>query len=250
MPHIFSGPPVILLLGRLLGFRRNRRGFSVVLLIFGIFGCVAGCPLALFGAPYSIIRSRQVAALPRPEPAQLRATAPGTSLLIAAQIAPDAPADSHGLALAYVEARQIGGQQDREAGTPGTGSSSWQIEQPPPPTFEMQLLDGEPVTIQMTAKPSFLNAQRIEARGESVETEPRTERRFVGYLPGQTLTVEGVWEGSNRITAGAFYSGTPDDYLNFLTYTQPAGALLMGLVCGLLGLVLVIGGGAMRVLGY
>jgi hypothetical protein len=114
----------------------------------------------------------------------------------------------------------------------------------------MQLVNGALLTVQLPQKPSFLEAQRFEEEEAPAKANgPQRERRYVGYLPGQTLTVEGTWEGNDRLTARVFYAGTPDDYLNFLTYTQPGGALMMGAFCSVLGIFLLLAGGVLRLLG-
>lgn len=112
---------------------------------------------------------------------------------------------------------------------------------------EMQLAGGKPLTVQIPANASFLNAQRIEAT--AVPDDAEAELRYTGYLPGQTLTIEGAWQGDQRLIAQTFYAGTADDYLNFLTYTQPGMALLMGTFCSGVGGLLLAVAGIMRVLG-
>lgn len=182
--------------------------------------------------------------LPRPEePAELRAFSPGTSVLVVAQLPPDATAGPYGLALFYTEYREKSDEDDK-TGTPGGTSSSWRTERPPPARVTMLLEDGTPLLVQISRKTSFLKAQQFEEEDWLTDKE----RRYVGYLPGQTLTVEGTWEGNDLLTARTFYAGTPDDYLSFLA-SQPGVVLLIGMVCGGVGIGLLAIGGILRLLG-
>ncbi|MGB0389605.1 MAG: hypothetical protein ACPGWR_32695, partial [Ardenticatenaceae bacterium] len=126
--------------------------------------------------------------------------------------------------------------------------------EPPPPRFEMLLEDGSSLSVQFSptlrqaqGAPSFLNAQSFETEEENGQPN-RAERRYVGYLPGQTLTVEGRWEGNGLFTADASYAGRPDDYVEYLR-TQIGASFLMGIMCGGIGLVLLLVGGFMRMIG-
>ncbi len=238
-------PKLSFLLGWLFGRRRRHSGVSIFLLLMGVLACLSGCPMAVFGVPYSWRRSEEVKSLPRPEPAELRALSPGTSVLIAAQLPPDTPVGPYGLALFYTEYRQQGTSESNKDETPSGSSSSWQIEQPPPQRIEMSLEDGTPLSVQIPFKTSFLKAQRFEEEG--LESSG-TERRHVGYLPGQTLTIEGTWEGNDLLTARTLYAGTPDDYQGYLA-SQPGTVLLMGTVCGGLGMGLLVIWGVLRLLG-
>jgi hypothetical protein len=161
-------------------------------------------------------------------------------VLAVAQVPPDASAGPYGLALFYVEYRQQNNPDGNEAEATRASSYSWQIEKPPPQKVELLLEDGTPLLVHIPFKTSFLQAQQFE--------EQEKGRRYIGYLPGQTLTVEGTWEGNDLLTAHAFYAGTPDDYRNFLAH-QPGAVLLMGMVCGGLGLGLLGIGSVLRLLG-
>ena len=70
----------------------------------------------------------------------------------------------------------------------------------------------------------------------------------MGYLPGQTPTIEGTWEGSGLLTARTGYAGTPADYTAYLA-RQPWQMLLAGIVCGGLGISLLVVGFALRLVG-
>ena len=102
-----SSRPIELILAALLGrwSVRRRRGLSVLFLVLGALSCLMFVPATMLGAPFSWVRSREVAALARPEPEALAALAPGTQVLIVAQLPPAAPAGPHGLALFTVERR-------------------------------------------------------------------------------------------------------------------------------------------------
>ncbi|MBU0493714.1 MAG: hypothetical protein KKA73_11360 [Chloroflexi bacterium] len=218
--------------------RRRGSGVSLLLLLAGLFACLTGCPAAVCGVPYGVTRSLEaMLAVARPTPAQLHALPPGTRVIIAAQLSRDA-VDPPGLALFYTETRPA-----RAADDPATATSyAWQPEAPPPPRVVMQLADGSSLTVQMPAQPQFLNAQQLDA------ATPALGRRYVGYLPGQTLAVEGVWESRDLLTARALYAGSVNDYLTHLAY-QPGTMLLMGMGCSGMGLLLLLMGAMLRVLG-
>jgi len=117
----------------------------------------------------------------------------------------------------------------------------------PPQRTEILLTNGKPLSVQFSAKTNFLNAQQFE-EGLEGSGDEKGERRYVGYLPGQTLAVEGAWEGNGLLTARSCYAGTPDEYAASLA-RQPWLMLLMGLICGGLGISLLGIGFALRLLG-
>ncbi|MEM7029625.1 MAG: hypothetical protein AAF629_08670 [Chloroflexota bacterium] len=110
---------------------------------------------------------------------------------------------------------------------------------PPPQSMDVSLLNGNTITLQFSSRPSFLNGQQIRESSQSNEASS-PDKRITGYLPGQTVTVEGSWEGDNRMIAQTLYAGTPDDYLNYLRFRQPGMMLMMAFFCGGVGLVLII----------
>lgn len=238
---------IAFLLGWLLGRRRRSSGLSILLLLAGALSCLMAFPTIVFGPSFAWVRAREVASLAQPGPSELDALAPGTRVLIVSQVPPDAPPGPHGLALFFVETRQQGTAiQDGEQDLSTNPSSAWQMETPPQRT-EILLTNGNSLSVQFSAKTNFLNAQQFE-EGLEGSGDENGERRYVGYLPGQTLAVEGIWEGNGLLTARSCYAGTPDEYAASLA-RQPWLMLLMGLICGGLGISLLGIGFAMRLLG-
>ncbi len=238
----------MLLLGRLLGVRRRRRqtGLSIFLFIFGIMGAIGGCGMVFIGVPFSLYQATQVATLPQPSPAELQGTSAGTVMLLAAQLPQMTVEETHGLALFYVETRTT--TATPTTGTPESSTTQWEKTQDAPLSETMQLSDGTNLDVQISSAATFYNAEQIESTGESDGTT-QTERRTVGYLPGQTLTLEGSWEGNNRFIAQNLYAGTPDAYVNFRSVSQPISTLMMGLFCGVIGIILIVVAGGLRITG-
>ncbi len=240
------------MLQRLLWGRRQA-GISLVLLFLGVFGCF-GATMAIFlGAPTSWLRAREVAALPQPQPAELASLTPGTTMLLRAQVPPDAPTDApHGLALFYAEERasRPPTQQAGEDRPPNSNSSAWERVEPPPVQVELLLSNNEPLTVQLTPDIQFLNGQEVEVAGEPTQQadDDQRERRYVGYLPGRALTLEGTWEGTNQFTASASYAGAPADYVDYIG-DQPGMMVLYGLFCCVVSLVFMGAGGVLWLLG-
>jgi hypothetical protein len=223
----------------------------VVLLFFGVFGCIGASTLILLGAPSSWMRQREVAALPQPQPSELASLAPGTEMLLSAQLPPDAPtSEPHGLALFYVEerARNTPTRQAGEDRSPDSGSRSWERVTPPPAMIEMRLRNDEPLEVQLAPDIQLLNGQEIAGEVQEQADGSERERRYVGYLPGRALTLEGTWEGDDRFTARAAYGGAPADYVDYLA-SQPGMMVLYGLFCCVISLALVGVGGVMWVMG-
>jgi hypothetical protein len=238
-----------LFLGWLLGRRRRSSGLPVFLVLMGALSCLVALPTIVFGPVFGWTRAREVASLANPEePAELRALASGTRVLITAQIPPDSPPGPYGLALYYVEYRQPGTPNPTvEAGT-ATATPQWQREKLPPKGIELLLSSGQPLSVQFSSQTAFLNAQRFEEEVVESPVSRGRERRYVGYLPGQALTVEGTWEGGGLLTARTCYAGTPGDYSAYLA-RQPWIMLAAGGACGGLGVSLVVVGLVLRLLG-
>jgi hypothetical protein len=202
----------------------------------------------LLGAPASWMRAREVAALPQPQPAELMSLAPGSEILLRAQIPADAPTSTpHGLALFYVEERpdRAPTRQASEDATPDSRSNTWERVTPPPATIELALSNDEPIEVQLPPDISFLNGQTIETEPQQQADGSQREQRYIGYLPGRTLTLEGTWEGDNRFTANVSYAGTPADYADSLA-NQPGLMVFYGLFCCVVSLGLLIVGGVLR----
>ncbi len=240
-------PKLAFLAGWLLGRHRRKAGISLLFLLGGLFGCLMGGMLVIFGTPVSWGRSRQVAALPRPEPAALSSLAPGTSILLSARLPEDAPAGPYGLALFYTERRVAdpSAAGDGERGT--TRSSRWQREPSEAFSVPMRLEDGTEITVQVLPTAAFLNAHRFEEGAEGAE-DSQEARRYVGYFPGQALTLEGTWEGEEWLTARALYAGSPQAYVSYLS-GLPVQTFIGGLVCWGVSILFLIVGAFLRLLG-
>lgn len=239
------------MLRRLLwGRPRREAGLSFILLLFGVFGCFGSTMALLLGAPASWMRAREVASLPQPQPAELTSLAPGSEILLRAQIPSDAPTSTpHDLALFYVEERtsRTPMPQTGEEPPPDSGTGSWERVTPPPAVIELSLSNDEPIDVQLAPDIAFLNGQTIEAEPQQQADGSQRERRYIGYLPGRTLTLEGTWEGDNRFTANVSYAGTPADYADYLA-DQPGLMVLYGLFCCVVSLGLLIVGGVLRLM--
>jgi hypothetical protein len=240
------------MLRRLLwGRPRRRAGLSLALLVFGAFSCFGATAIIVLGAPASWFRAREVAALPQPQPAELARLAPGTAMLVQAQLPPDAPTSApHSLALFAVEerTRRAPTRQTGEERSSNNGSGTWERVTPPPATVALQLSNAEMLDVQLSPDISLLNGQEISGETTPQADGSERQRRYVGYLPGRALTLEGTWEGDNRFTAQVSYAGTPADYVEYRA-NQPGLMLLYGVLCCLVSLVLLGVGGVLRLAG-
>ena len=234
--------------GLWLGRRRRNSGISILILLVSVCACISGFTMVFLGVPFTFYRSREAASLPRPDSAQLQKLAPGTHVLVTAQIPPDAPTGPYELSLFYVEAAKERNSEQGQA-TRSSNTSEWEIVEPPPPRFEMLLRDQSPISVQFPAKRNlFLNAESFNEEAGSSRNDTGRNRRYIGYLAGQNLTIEGRWEGNGLFTADASYAGTPDDYVSYLR-NQIGLSFLMGMMCGGIGFVLLIVGGFLRFIG-
>ncbi|MFP4345257.1 MAG: hypothetical protein ACLFU8_11235 [Anaerolineales bacterium] len=199
----------------------RRRGFSTLLLVGGLMACSTLFVMVAFVAPASWVRSREVARLTRPAPAEVRALEPGSALLLAARLPEGAGAGPYDLALYFVEV-----EQEAEEG------GGWLTTSPPAEQVALLLEDGSRVAVRLPPNIPFFNAHVFE------ETED-LHRRYVGFYPAQLLTVEGTWEGGEVVTARALYRGSPDAYV---TYWQgrPLKSVTGGVICGGIGGVLLL----------
>jgi hypothetical protein len=220
-------------------FRRRKAGWSVVVLIFGCFACLSGLTATVMGAPLAWWRAREVARLPRPSVDNLETLPPGTDVLLTGWI----PASAfdlnrpHSLVLYRVErAAETGG-----TATPGA-SLTWALETPPQERIRFQLTEAEALTLQLPEDVTFVNARTFEEAGEAGTL------RYTGYLPDQTLTVEGRWERPQLVTARTLYGGPPDAYVAHQR-RQPGQLALGGAVCGGMGLVLLGVAAVLRLMG-
>jgi hypothetical protein len=225
-----------------------------MLLVVGVLGCLCSVQFVLLGVPTSWLRAREAASLPRPAPEELFRLLPGTRVLIAARLPSERPAGAAGLALFYVEAREQRRAADESSGerpTRAAAAAGWQLEEAAPSQVELLLPNDAPLLVQIPQTARFLNAQRIEqAAGQGGEGNAgtRRERRYVGYLPRQTLAIEGTWEGDGLLTADALYAGTPEAYLDALG-NQPGQFVLLAFFCGVVGVLLLGVGAVLRLVG-
>jgi hypothetical protein len=172
-------------------------------------------------------------------------------MLLSAQLPPDAPTSApHGLALFYVEERssRTPTRQPGEDRPPGSGSGTWERVEPPPATVELRLSNDAPLDVQLAPGVQLLNGQQIEGEPQTQADGSQRERRYVGYLPGRALTLEGTWEGDNRFTASASYAGAPADYVDYRA-NQPGMMVFYGLFCCVVSVLLLGVGGVLRLVG-
>jgi hypothetical protein len=205
----------------------------------------------VLGAPTSWMRAREVAALPQPQPDELASLAPGTHILLTAQLPPDAPTSTpHGLALFYEEERTRSAptRQSGEAPPSSSRSGNWERVSPPPAAVELLLSNNEPLDVQFAPDIQFLNGQEIEGETQQQADGSQREQRYVGYLPGRALTLEGAWEGNNRFTAHVSYAGAPTDYVDYRA-SQPGMMVFYGLFCCVVSLALIGGGSILWLIG-
>lgn len=239
------------MLRRLLwGRPRRQAGLSLVLLIFGVLGCFGSTMAILLGAPASWLRAREVASLPQPQPEELASLSPGTEMLLLAQLPPDvATSAPHGLALFYVEERNSDPptRQAVEVSTPDSSIDTWERVTPPPATVELRLSNDEPIDVQLSPNILLLNGQQIEDESQQQADGNQRERRYVGYLPGRALTLQGTWEGKNRFTANVSYAGAPAEYTDYLS-DQSGLMMLYGMFCCTISLGLLVVGGVLRLI--
>lgn len=217
--------------------RRRRGGLSVLALLASTLACASGCMLSTLVMYLSWAEARAAAALPQPSPTELRTLQPGTRVLVQAKLPFEAHDDS-GLTLFYVErqARKEGSQ------TPSPSSQDWQVEQALPASMTLEMADETSLLVQIPPKTTCLNTQTVESADDEGFS------RHVGYLPGQSLTIHGTWEGDGQLTAKTLYAGRVDDYLDYLS-SRPGTSFLTGIVCIGVGLGLLVLGLVLSVLG-
>lgn len=226
-------------------FRRRRGGISVLILIVAVCGVLSSCMTLFFGVPASIMRAREVSNLPVVSAAEVSGLAAGTKGIFMVQIPSNVTADEvNGLALYYIEERQRGTMTpNNDNETTSSSSASWELVQPPVGTFEMTLSNGDPIIINIPSNTSFMNAETVDE-----EDSDTLERRAVGYRAGQTLTLEGVWEANEILTAQTLYYGTPDQFVSDIR-SAPGSLFLFSIICGVISLGLLITGAILRFLG-
>lgn len=227
--------------GWLMG-RRGRRwnGVSTLLIFFGLFALCTAVMTVFVGVPLSVREAVATRGLPLIAASDLDTLAPGTRGLFVVQIPQDAPVDALGLVASRVETRPLtrpDGSQPLE--------SDWQTAQVELHTLEVIVPgDGRGQTIALQVAPDTVrrDAQQLADQQEAQEL------RHSGYLPGQTVTVDGTWSGSGLITAGTISTAAPETYVQQATFL-PANLLVGGLVCGGLAVLMLVLGGILRFVG-
>ena len=215
-------------------------GGSTVFLIFGVIGLFMACGGIVVGVPAGIVRARAVRNLPQPTTAELSTLPAGTTVLIPAQLPTDI-ATTDGLALYYIEERLNATVAAGDESTSAADRNWVRVEGTD--RLDVMMSDGEWLTVQFSNNTSFGNTQEIEGAMDDGELD----RRTVGYLPGQTVALEGAWEGNDLFTAKTVYAGTVDDFVTSVG-RSPFAILGFSLVCLLLSFVFIGVGGAARFL--
>lgn len=227
------------LTGWLAGRRSRRRGGTAGLLLFlGVFGLIGACMTVLVGVPLGVREAFAVRGLPVITAVDLDSMTPGERALFIVQLPEDAETDALGLVASQVEARP----STREDGTPAT-ESDWAVVENGLQQVSVVVVgnDGAGVTavVQLAPDTGRRSAQTLESQ------QGEEERRHSGYLPGQTVTIDGTWIGDGQITAGTISADAPDAYVQQVT-TTPATMLLCGLLCGAIALLMLGLGVVMR----
>lgn len=237
------------ILRNLLGIRQRQRSkWAVFLTGAGLFSCIGAALMAAIFVPANLANGWRSAALARPTPSELRKLPAGIKVLVAAQISASADADeaTQGLALFYVERTEsVGDSKIKRSRDPETKTVR---ERDVAAQFGLTLGDGAILQVRVPAQTTLSHPQRIRLREDPSEVPGlRIERTYVGYLPGQSLTVEGIWEGDG-LTASEFFAGSIDDYVHEVQVIRPLQLLYTALCCAGLGVGMVVAGFAIRLL--
>ncbi len=216
----------------------------------GLMAVVAACALCAIQVPASISHGTEVARMARPAPEALAAVPVGQKVLVQA-VTPSNPdaarAEATGLGVFVAESRPKSGTGKGTA-TPGASSSqNWQRVEASPVGANWKLLNDAAYPIRLNTGVVLHNARRITGEKAGVNTS-NTEFQFSGYLPGQRVTIEGVRAG-DALLAEQIYPGTPDEYAQYLTVSQPFAAVRTALLCATVGVVMLIAGWLSRLLG-
>ena len=220
--------------------RRRQGGGSTVFLIFGVIGLFMACGGLLVGVPAGFYRAREVRNLPQPTTAELEALPAGTTVLISAQLPTDV-ATTDGLALFYIEERLNATPSTNDESTSASDRDWVRVEGTERLTVVVG--GGAQLTVQFSNNTSFGNTQEVEGGVDDGELD----RRTVGYLPGQTVALEGAWEGNDLFTAKTVYAGTVDDFVTSVG-RSPFAILGFSLVCLMISFAFIGVGGAARFL--
>ncbi len=218
--------------------RRSKSGFSIVLLILGGLGCLSSLLAVGLGTPMAFANARQVAALPQPAPDALAGLALGEQALFVGQLPDSTATGPFSLYLYYFESEVTTTSES------GAETTRWVRIAPPPEQVTVYLSDGAPLTVRLPADVAFLNAHRYDAQSDT----DQEGRRYVGYHPLTTLTIEGTWQGEGRVLAQQLYAGSAESYLRYLR-AQPGQLFMSGMFCGGLALILLLSGALLALMG-
>lgn len=222
-------------------FRRRDTGISFLVLFFGACGLISSCTAVLFGVPLSISRSVDVSNLPQPTAAELVTLPGGTEVIITGQLPTNMDESTQGLAVYYLETRPL--VRSTDSGEMVSSSEGFERDSLNLTELPFLLSDGHELTVRLPQNVAFSNAERIE-------TDPvdNIEQRYVGFGRGQTITIEGRWEGNDRLTADTLYAGTAEDFVSGVQ-SAPFSFAIYSLICGVISLFLIVIGGVLRFLG-
>ncbi len=223
-------------------FRRRSNGFSPVLLIFGAMGTFMACMMFAIGVPMSFMRAREVSNLPQPAPAVLVDMPAGTTVVISARIPRDTPT-IQGLALYKVE-EKLTGTPSAEFPESTPEDRQWQWVDGTQ-SLQMELSDGRFIDVQF---PRSVGMQSVEETTTDQVNNGAVERQTKGYLPGQTVAIEGRWEGDDLLTANVVYGGSIDEFVEG-TGRAPYQLALFSAICLIFSFAMLGGGAALRFLG-
>ncbi len=216
----------------------------------GLLAIIGACALCAIQVPASISHGSEVSRMTRPAPDALAAIPVGQKVLIQAMTpsnSDDTRAATTGLGVFVIESRPrpTGG---KSTATPGASANqNWQRVEASPAEANWKLLNDAAYPVQLTSTAILHNARRVTGDKAGLNTSDN-EFQFSGYLPGQLVTIEGVRAG-DVLLAEQIYPGSPDEYVQYLTVSQPFAAVRTALLCATLGAVLLVAGWLSRLLG-
>ncbi|NJP05665.1 MAG: hypothetical protein HC837_08630, partial [Chloroflexaceae bacterium] len=254
-----------------------------LLLVAGTLGCLLALSMVLLGIPASWLRLQEVYRLPRPDASELATMTPGSRVLVRVQLSPELRAGPHGLSLFYRE-RSTG----RGSSTSATGwerdqpppsevavlldaEQTLMLQIPQNTSFEeaMHVTWDEVSLHDPSDRPRSFPPEAPRAPigdhppgagppgspGDAIERRPPdllapdgADVRYVGYVPQQSLTVEGIWQGQAILTAQVLYGGTSEAYIASLE-RQPGMLFFSGMMCCGFSLTILGAGLTVRLLG-
>ncbi|MCA9979578.1 MAG: hypothetical protein KDD89_02050, partial [Anaerolineales bacterium] len=221
--------------------RRRNNGISILFLLLGACGLISACTAVFLGVPLSIYRSVDVSSLPQPTAEELPSLPNGTDLIITGQLPLSLPESTQGLAVYYLETRPL--VRSTDSGEMVSSSDSFERDALNQTEIPFLLSNGREVTVRLPQDVIFSNAERIK-------TDPvdNIEQQYVGFGRGQTIALEGRWEGNDRLTAATLHAGTAEDFVSGVQ-SAPGMLFVYSLLCGGLSLAILVVGGILRFLG-